>query len=321
MRKILGLAALWLSVASAHAVVVHAAPARAGVYHPSVVVFARIHGPDHVVLKAPYDALMGPRLVPPGSQVTSGEIVARLVPASLAGTVRAQQARVRAAYVAYREAEVLVGQHLMTAARAGASKALWQADRATLAADTMRLARGVVRAPFAGTVRYQVAPGAWLTRGTEVASVAGVGHLYAVARLSSREAREVFVGSRAFDPSSGVDQGGRVYALATTLDHLGLVRAYVRGLKGLFRPGQVLSLTLLGHVVHGLAVPRAALLVSAAKPRVYIVASGRAQPVAVLIEHLGARYAWVQGHFGLHALVIDSHVSRLRAGESVRVQR
>lgn len=309
------------SVAYGHPLLVHATRAQSASYRPAITVFGRAHGPDRTVVQAPYDALMGPYVVAPGSRVPTGAVIARLLPTSLAATVRAFNVRVQAARIAYRQGQVLAHQGLITAAHEQSLKAAWQADNAAFLAAARRLARGVVRAPFAGIVRYRAAPGAWLIRGTDVVAVAGRGGLYETAALTVHDADRLFVGARARLAGRPASPDGRVYALAERVDRLGLVRAYVRGLKSPLRPGEVVRLVLLGHRVQALSVPRHALVIRHARARVYLLKAGHAQPVTVQVLHLGVHRAFIKAGFARGAWVIDSHVARLRAGTMVRAVR
>ncbi len=309
-------------VACAHPLlVVHAARAIKAPYRPVIVVFGRTHGPDRTMVQAPYDALMGPYVVAPGTRVATGAVIARLLPTSLAATVRAFSARVQAAHTGYRQGEVLARQGLITSAQVQALKATWRADNAAFLAAARRLARGVVRAPFAGTVRYRAAPGAWLVRKAAVAIIAGAGGLYETAALTVRDADRVFVGARVALAGQPASADGRVYALAERVDRLGLVRAYVRGIKVPLRPGETVRLALFGHRAVALSVPRQALVIRHARARVYLLKAGHVVPSPVQVEHLGAHRAFIKTRFAPGTLVIDSHVARLRAGTAVRVVR
>ena len=319
MRRLCWGLLVFSGMACAHPILVRVAPVIATSFRPTLVVFGRIHGSDQTVLQAPYDALMGPLLVAPGSYVQAGAIIVRLLPLRLAGTVRALNARVQAAKTAYRQGQILARQGVITPARVHALRAAWRTDVEALLADTARLARGVVRAPFAGTVRYRAAPGAWLNRGALVADIAGRGGLYGTADLTLSQAAQVFVGARAQVIGKYASDAGHVYALAARVDSLGLVRAYIHGLNASLRPGQVVRLTLSGHRRQALAVPRKALIVRHASPWVYVVKAGHAQPVAVVIVRLSAHRAFVTAPSLRGASVIDSEVSRLRAGTTVQV--
>ncbi len=303
---------------------VHGTRAVQASYRPAIQVFARAHGPEHAVIQAPYDAVMGPLVVAPGTAVAAGAVIARLLPLSLAGTVRALEAQTEAARTVYEQARVLAHQGLVTPAHARGLKARWQADAAALRADGARLARGTVRAPFAGTVRYRVAPGVLLARGADVVAIGGAGGLYETCSLTVREADRLYVGARVrrlARHGRAEASRGRVYAIGARVDDLGLVRAYVRGAGGRLRPGQVLRLDLLGHPRTAIAVPRSALLVRHGRAWVYVVRGARAQPVRVTIVRMGARRVFVAGPLARGALVIDTGVARLRAGIPVRVVR
>ena len=320
MRCLFWGALAFSGVACAQPLLVRVVAPVATSFRPTIVAFGRVHGPNHTVLQAPYDALMGPLLVAPGSSVSSGTIIVRLLPLSLAGKVRALNTRVLAAKTAYQQGRLLAHQGLITPARARALRAVWRADVETLLADTARLARGVVRAPFAGTVRYRAAPGVWLTRGALVADIAGRGGLYETADLTVHQADQLFVGAQASLHARSDRGAGRMYALAERVDSLGLVRAYVRGITAPLRPGQVVRLTLWGHRIPALALPRAALIVRHAKPWVYVLQADHAKPVAVVVEHLGRHQVFVApSSLARKGLVIDSGVARLHAGTAVLV--
>ena len=303
---------------------VHATHAQRASYRPATPVFARVHGPEHAVIQTPYDAVMGPLVVAPGTAVAAGTVIARLLPMSLAGTVRALEAQTEAARTTYEQARVLAHQGLVTPAHARGLKARWQADVATLRADSVRLARGTVRAPFAGTVRYRAAPGVLLARGADVVAIGGAGGLYATCSLTEREADRLYIGARVrrlVNHGRARTFAGRVYALSARADDLGLVRVYVHGVGERLRPGQVVRLDILGHRRMAMMVPRAALLVRHGQARVYIVAKGRARPVVVTILRMGAHRVFVAGGLARGAFVIDTGVARLRAGVSVRIVR
>ncbi len=303
---------------------VHVARAHRASYRPAIQAFARVHGSEHAVIQAPYDAVMGPFVVAPGTLVAAGTVIARLLPMSLAGTVRALEAQTEAARTVYEQARVLARQGLVTPAHARGLKARWQADAAALQADGARLARGTVRAPFAGTVRYRAAPGVLLARGANVVAIGGAGGLYETCSLTMREADRLYVGARVrrvVDHGRAMAPAGRVYAIGARLDDLGLVRAYVRGIGGRLRPGQVLRLVLLGHRRTAIAIPRTALLVRHGRSRVYVVRGGRAQPAAVTIAQLGVHRVFVAGGLARGALVIDTGAARMRAGLAVRILR
>jgi len=288
-------------------------------FRPAIMAYGRVHSPDHTVLEAPYDALMGPLLVAPGSHVKAGAVIVRLLPLQLAGTVRALNARVLAAKTASQQGQILARQGLITPAHARALRAAWQTDVEARLAATARLARGTVRAPFAGNVHYRAAPGAWLNRGAVVAKMAGRGGLYETADLTLSQAAQVYVGARAAIGTPSQTDKGRVYAVATRVDGLGLVRAYIHDLHANLRPGQVIRLTLLGHQRTALAVPRTALVVRHARPWVFVVEAGHAHPVAVAILHLGVHTAFVAARALHGASVIDTKVARLRPGTTVQV--
>lgn len=319
MRRSLWGLLLVPGLAWAAPMVVHVVRAARGTYRPAFPVFARVHGPLHTTIKAPYDAIMGPLPVAPGSMVAAGAVIARLRPLSLAVTVRALRAEAAAAHTAYAQARVLARQGLVTPARAQSLRARWQAAVAAWRADGARLAQGTVRAPYAGTVRYLASPGARLTRGARVAAIGGAGGAYETCALTIREADRLYAGARAVIAAQGrARPPGHVYALGARADHLGFVRAYVRGLPKPLRPGQVLRLILLGHRQRAIVVPRTALMVRHGRARLYVLRRGRAQAVAVKILHIGTRQAFVAGAVVRGARVIDSHVARLRAGVAVR---
>lgn len=314
---------LWAfsSVGSAHLLQVHVVSLQKALFRPSITAFGRVHGPDHVMLRAPYDALMGPLVYGPGTDVAAGAVIAHLLPLSLAASTRALTAKVAADKAAYEQARVLVRQGLMTPARGQQLRAAWGQAQATLMAASARLALGVVRAPFSGTLSYRVAPGAWLARGADVADVAGRADLYETAALTLREADRLAVGARVTMGGAAQGRAGHIYAIARSVDRLGLLPAYIRGLPGRLRPGQVVKLVLWGHKVQAYALPRAALVARQAKPAIFVVRDGRALRVPVVIIHLGIKRAFIANSLAPGTSVVVSGAARLRPGTPVQVIR
>ncbi len=315
----LGLALLAAAAAAdATPLTVHVAAVIRSTYRPEVTVLGRLHGADRLALRAPYTALMGQWLTPMGAQVAADTVLARLWPVTQAHTVTALRAEEEAAATSLRQGQTLAKQGLISATRLRALQAALARARAVLAGARMRLAHGVLRAPFAGTVRYAVTAGAWLTPGEVVGTLNGTGHRYCTAALTERAARLLGTGARV-RLAGHAHAAGRLYAFGAHLDRMGLVTAYIHGLPTHRRPGAVLRLHILGRPRRAWSVPQNALILADDQPRVFRLANGHVTPIPVTLCARYAGRAYVTGALRAGMRIVTAPVARLVAGLAVRV--
>ena len=306
------------SAACAAPLAVHVAALTRGGYRPAVTVLGRLHGAPPLALRAPYTALMGQWLAPLGMRVAAGTVLARLWPVTQAHTVAALRAQDEAAATRVRQGLVLARQGLISRARLRVLQAAAARARADLAGARTRLAHGVLRAPFAGTVRYAVAPGTWLTPGQTVGQLDGTGPMYCTAALTEAAAHAVGTGA-AVRLAGHAHARGHLYAFGAHLDDMGLVTAYIAGLPTRRRPGAVLRLEILGPPHRAWRLPQSALILADGRPQVFRLAGDHVEPVFVTILARADGRAYVAGALRAGMRIVTDHVSRLAPGVTVRV--
>ncbi len=288
-------------------------------YHPRVTALAEGRSENRVVIDAPFSGVMAALPLSPGTAVRRGIIIARVLPLRLAAEVEAATADVRSTRRTYEQAKVLERTGLVTAARLDAARARARHAHAVLQGFEARLARGVVRAPFAGTVRYEVPAGAWVAPGTAIARLSGTGGLYLTARLTPGMAQQLKPGAPALISARGGRWPGQIYAIGARAGRGGLVTVYAHCSCPVLA-GEFALLTVRGIGQPGLAVARDAVVMNAGQAVVYRIANGHAQPVKVMILHTSRHWTWIKGAVSPGDAIIVAGAGRVRAGTAVRAQ-
>ncbi|MHB1951476.1 MAG: efflux RND transporter periplasmic adaptor subunit, partial [Acidiferrobacteraceae bacterium] len=192
--------------------------------------------------------------------------------------------------------------------------------RAVLYSLRVRLDRGVVRAPFAGTITYLVPAGAWVTPGTAIAKLSGTGGFYLTAALSPRDARRLRSGIPVRIRAEGHSWTGMVYAVGERAGAGGLVAVYMKCGCRLFA-NEFAQVQLRIPAVAGLAVPSDAVVMTDGKTTVYRIVAGRAQPVPVRVVHVGRHWTWLQGSLTPGMPIVTAGAGRIRPGTPVAIRR
>ncbi len=182
-----------------------------------------------------------------------------------------------------------------------------------------RLARGAVRAPFGGTVRYPVPAGAWVSPGEVIATLSGTGGLYLTARLAPGVALQLRPGNPVRIAARGKHWSGQVYGIARRAGSGGLVAVYVRCGCSLLA-GEFARLSARASGRPGLAVPAPAVVMDADTASVFQVVHGRARQVRVTILHSTPRWVWIGGALTAGDQIIVSGAATVRAGTRVAPQ-
>ncbi len=287
-------------------------------YQPRITVLARGRSMDRVVMDAPFAGVMAPLPLPPGGTAARGTVIARVLPLRLAGQARAAAADVRSASRAFDQEQVLARTGIATAAGLEAARARLVHARAVLQGIDARLGRGVVRAPFAGTVTYAVAAGAWVVPGRAVVRVAGSGDFYLTADVPASMAVLLKPGDTAAVAARGGHWRGHLYAIGARAGRGGLVTVYVRCRCRLLA-GEFARLTVRGAGVPGLAVARRAVVMNAGQAVVYRVDGSLAKAVPVSIVHAGRHWTWISGPLSAGSVVITAGAATMRSGTAVHV--
>ncbi len=261
-------------------------------------------------------AIVGPFLA--AGEVAAGAVVARNVPAALQGALAGARADAAYARAAAARTRQMVAQRLST------QIALDQAQRNLAQAEgrldglTREAAQQVIRAPFAGTLHYLIAPGAVAYKGTPIATISGRATPWIDARVPPAAARGVAVGAAARIAAQGWSGTGRVVSVGRDARPLGLVRVRVDLPRGNpLIPGEWVWVRLDRPGPPAPAVPAGALLMRGARTTVFVLRAGHAHAVAVrVLAEQGGR-AWLAGPLHAGERVAVGHVTRLAEGSPV----
>ncbi len=248
--------------------------------------------------------------------VAAGTIIARDVPPALHDRIAAARAAVTEAGAAEKRARDLVAQRLRPAL-ALAQRDLAQA-RARLAGLRRDAAQQVIRAPFAGTLRYLVAPGTFVPGGTSIAILDGRGRPWIDLRLPPQAVRRLRPGMAARITADGWSGTGRVAAIGTDARPLGLVSVRVAlPRRNPLLPGQWVRVRLLRTGPPAATVPAGSVVMRQGRDLVFVLNGDtvRGVPVRVLAERHGS--AWLAGPLHPGDRVAVAHAARLTGGASV----
>lgn len=301
--------------ASAGPLAVTTARAAKRPYSVRVDALAQGRSSDRLVIDAPFSGVMAPLPLLPGSAVARNTVVAHVLPLALAAEVEAATAEEQSARRAYIQSQILARHGLLTAAQLLHAKAGTQHARAVLYGLRARLDRGVVRAPFPGTITYLVPAGAWVGPGTAIAKLSGTGGFYLTAEISPRAARLVKSGAPARITADGRSWAGTVYAVAERAGRGGLVTIYLKCACHLFA-GEFARVHLKTAATPGIAVPNGAVVMTDGKTFVYRITSGHAQTVRVHVAHVGHHWTWLEGLTPGTQIVVGG-AGRIRSGTRV----
>lgn len=251
-------------------------------------------------------------------EVATGAVIARNVPAALPGQRANARAQLQYARTALRMTRQLARQHLRTAlAVAQAERNLTQAKN-RLADLQTEAGQQVLRAPFAGTVRYRVAPGTVVYRGTPVATISGRAKPWIDVLVPPAASQGIKVGEAATIAGTDWHGKGRVIAVGREARPWGLVRVRIGLPPGsTLIPGEWARVRLLRSRSAASVVPRAAVVMRGAKAMVFVIHHRHAHAVAVRVLAEAQRQTWVEGALRPGEKVAIVGVTRLADGSPV----
>jgi membrane fusion protein (multidrug efflux system) len=207
------------------------------------------------------------------------------------------------------------------------AEATMRVARAALDLSEARLAKTVIKAPFAGVVGLrQVSIGDYVKEGADIVNLETIDPLKVDFRVPEVYLKQVGVGQSlqlSLDAIPGRSYPGRVYAINPLIDAAGrslVIRAQIRNSDLKLRPGMFARVRLLtSEAKESLAVPEQALVPQGDEQYVYKVVDGRAQRVKVEIgQRLEARVEILAG-LGKDDVVITAGQLKVRDGVPVRV--
>lgn len=223
-------------------------------------------------------------VVEEGTQVRAGQALARLDSEESVLQARQSEARARAARDAAARAAQLQDRGMVSDQEVERLQSEAQVAAADLALAQLRVRNSVITAPIAGVVTHrEVERGQLVNSSTPAFRVADISRLEAVVGVPEREANRIRVGQPArvrVDGRAAVQ--GEVARVRPVVDpSSGTVQVVVEvdpQQGGGLRPGQFVNVDIVTETLdERLTVPRTAVLVDGAVPRVFTIADGRAE--------------------------------------------
>lgn len=251
-------------------------------------------------------------------EVAAGMVVARNVPAALHGALADARAQLQYARIVLRMTQQLARQRLRTAlAVAQAQRNLVKAKN-QLANLQRQAGQQVLRAPFAGTVHYLLAPGTVVYRGTPVATIMGKAQPWIDVRVTPGAANGIKLGEAATIRGTTWRGAGLVIAVGQDARPWGLVRVRI-GLptESPLIPGEWVRVRLMHAGPAEPFVPRAAVVMRDSKAMVFVVRHHRAYAISVRVVAEAHRQTWVEGRLRSGDKVVVGGVTRLADGSPV----
>lgn len=292
---------------------------QSGAWHRVFRTLARVRSNNQITLTAPVGGrVLGPFQEP--GLVHAGTVLMRIVPVGLHAQIVTAQAQVRYAQTKLKRYTQLLARSLVARESVDQFKLELAEARGQLHSLEAEDAAQILRAPFTGTLKYLVAPGAIVPTSLAVMTLMGRGRIWVDALIPPEIAHEMRPG-RLVHLASGHWRGvGTIRNIGNRASHYGLVRVYINlPLAAPVLPGQWVHCSIPTDSGRAFRLPVAAILMRGAESFVYIVRRGHAVRVPVRILSRQHRQAFVQGVLEAGEAVVVKGVTRLRPGSAVEI--
>ncbi len=220
-------------------------------------------------------------LVEEGARVTEGQALARLDDAEWRLQADQSEARAQAARDAVERARALARLDLISEQEVERLASDARVAEADVGLARLRVENGVIRAPFAGTVTHRyIDRGQQVTTSAPAFGIADLDRLEAQLGIAERDASRVQVGQEArilLQEGAAPVATGRVDRIRPVVDAgsgtvLVTVSVPARAGDAPLRPGQFVNVDVVTETLSDrITLPRTAVLVDGAAPRVYLI--------------------------------------------------
>lgn len=332
--------ALAASSPSSPSVLVTTEPVRSGSLSRTITAYGRVGpapGASHTLTLA-YAGIVTAVYVTPGMTVHKGDTIAEISPApSTRASYRQAQATLSASQQTLAHTQALLSQHLATRTQLAQARQAEQSAQAALDALKSEGAgqqEATLSAPYTGVVRSLAAtPGAELQAGAPVATIDRNDRLVATVGIDPGEAQLVSVGDRASvsgfglglatkDRTNPSQLSGTIMTVSGMVNlKTGLIDATIRLKNPGAVIGEVVTATIQTGAVHGVIIPRDAVLPTEGQDVVWQVKNGHAVKVKVDVLASAHGNSIVAGAINRHLPIVISGNYQLQSGISVRVSK
>jgi membrane fusion protein, multidrug efflux system len=267
-------------------------------------------------------------LVEEGSQVRSGQVLARLDDREIAAQERSAAAQLAVAQAAYERAQLLRQSQVITLAEYERDRAAWEAARSQL--EQLRTRRGysVIRAPLTGVVTEKmVETGDVVGAQTRLFTIGDLSTMVVRVAVSELDVVNLAPGHQvrvALDAHPGRELSGtirRIFPSADPGTRLVPVEVALRGEGvGIARPGFLARVTMaLGAKENVMLIPASAVVGGSGSQNVFIVEDGKALRRSVGTGLSSRGQVEVTSGLSVGDVVVVTGNNSLRDGGNVRV--
>lgn len=310
----------WMTSAFAAGLPVSVATIQFAPWHRFFQTLARVRSNNQITLTAPVGGrVLGP--FQPSGLVAAGVILMRIAPVGFRAQIAAARAQERYAEIKLRRYSLLLAHGLVARESVDNLKLALAEAQGQLRSLQAEDAAQTLRAPFSGTIRYLVAPGAIVPTALPLMTLMGRGQTWAEALIAPDISRSIHAGERV-DLNTGHWQGvGTLRNIGNRASHYGLVRVYINlPLSVSLLPGQWVHCRIPIDSGRAFWLPMRAIVMHGGQSFVFIIRKGHAVrvPVRLLTSH--GLVAFVQGALRVGEKVIVTGNTRISSGSAVEIK-
>ncbi|WP_264797796.1 efflux RND transporter periplasmic adaptor subunit [Acidocella aminolytica] len=245
--------------------------------------------------------------------VAAGAIVAHNVSPALQAQLASARAQLKYANIALKRTLALAHEKLQTDLDVALAQRNQAQAESSLVTIQQQANEQVMRAPFAGTLHYLVAPGTVVYRGTPVATINGRAVPWVDIKVSPATSHDIKLDEEA-EVSDGTWHGmGHVLSIGKNARSWGLIQIRIKLPVGSpLIPGEWARVKLIQDGAPATTVPRTALIMHGGKAVVFIITQHHAKEVPVQILADTQKKVWVKGPLKASERIAISGVTRLK---------
>lgn len=298
---------------------VRVVPIEVGHWNRFFRTLGRIRSNNQITLTAPVGGRVVGPYQPPGF-VHEGAILMRIAPVGLRSEIAAARAQALYARTKLARYSQLLSKGLVAREEVDNLRLALAEARSQLRSLVSEASAQVLRAPFSGTIRYLVAPGAIVPTALPIMTLMGRGRIWAEALVPPTISKRIHSGEPVGLRLVHWQGTGIVRNIGNRASHYGLVRVYIDlPLADPLLPGQWLHCRIPVQSGRAFRVPVPAIVMHGDQSYVYVVRGGHAfaVPVRLLTNRRGGAY--VLGNLKAGEAVVVAGNTRLRSGSAVEI--
>ncbi len=307
--------------ATAHAsVVVQVVNIKPATQSPMYQAIGEVRSLGSVTLTAPATGrIQGP--FPPAGEVHQGERITQIIPAGLRAQTAAARAQAANAEQNLQRNERLYRDGVIAKETLDNSRVLLTQAQSSLQGLQEESKQMILRAPFSGTISYQVAPGSVVNAGTIIARLEGRGIPWIHALLPPAVAEQISPKSTVAIHGEDWQGQGIVQSVGSSARQSGLVAVIIQlPHDSRLLPGEWVSLQLpltTHKTPDTYQVPQAAVLMQGSQAILWSIHNGKAKKVPIQLLYRAQGVAIFRGPVHGGEAVISQGNTRLRNGTDV----